>query len=242
MVTHRGHLSLVRERPADRGTSTTSSVQLPGYRPLQGNFGGECEFCHAPVLWLRHPGTNRLAPVDVYPSPDGNVVVDRDERGFPTGTYAVIYRPPAPRTRGGVPGRVPFAPDELEDLADAADVEESAVADPTLDPTMHLNHFATCTNRTHRRLAQERARVRARGGMPGPPRTIDGELVGQRWDEVERSPAPPSAAPGQRPDATGSSEAAAPQRRCRRCFQPLSATESNSGRYHPTCDPDGGFS
>jgi hypothetical protein len=78
------------------------------------------------VLWLRSTSTGKLAPIDAFPSPDGNVVVHAD-----LGTYDVVK----PEPEGLFAG----------DGAAAA-----------IRPRLHLNHWVTCTNATARRLAKER--------------------------------------------------------------------------------------
>ena len=35
-----------------------------------------CSSCGAPVEWIRNARTGKLAPIDVDPVPDGNVLVD----------------------------------------------------------------------------------------------------------------------------------------------------------------------
>lgn len=41
--------------------------------------------CGTPILWLRHAGTGRRAPIDADPAPDGNIVIDLEQ-----GEYAVL--------------------------------------------------------------------------------------------------------------------------------------------------------
>jgi hypothetical protein len=48
---------------------------------------GECRTCHAPILWLAHAVTQRLAPIDLAEDPAGNVVIDVD-----AGTYRVLAK------------------------------------------------------------------------------------------------------------------------------------------------------
>jgi hypothetical protein len=45
---------------------------------------GACQrpACAAMVLWLRHPQSGRLAPVDANPAPNGNIVVDLAQREY----------------------------------------------------------------------------------------------------------------------------------------------------------------
>jgi hypothetical protein len=44
-----------------------------------------CRSCGAPVYWLKHATTGKLAPVDAAPNPSGNVTVDPA-----AGTYTVL--------------------------------------------------------------------------------------------------------------------------------------------------------
>lgn len=46
---------------------------------------GVCRTCGAPVLWLRHERTQKIAPIERDPSPLGNVVVDCS-----AGTYRLV--------------------------------------------------------------------------------------------------------------------------------------------------------
>lgn len=202
--------------PTRRVTSRSSRRPAP-----RSGFAADCRWCKAPILWLRSLRTDTLAPLDAYPAPGGTALVHRDGIGRPVGTYEVL---PIPR-----------APDHVqhEALLDLADLEPAgayadlggAVAAPEPDPTLHWNHWATCSNRTARNLAAARA---ADGGRPpGPLRTIDGDPVGARH-VVEDALGPPPA------------HASAP-RRCRVCFGPLDPVLSAAGeRFHPTCLPDPG--
>src|SRR5579885_959085 len=43
--------------------------------------------CNAPIIWLGHVKTHRLAPIDAEPSESGNIFVRRQE-----GTYEIVAR------------------------------------------------------------------------------------------------------------------------------------------------------
>ena len=43
-----------------------------------------CRSCNAPIYWLKHHETGKLAPICAEPSENGNLIVDLD-----AGTYAV---------------------------------------------------------------------------------------------------------------------------------------------------------
>lgn len=113
------------------------------------------EGCSAAILWLAYAGENkakvgRLAPIDAEPAPGGNVEVDR-----PAGTYRVIGDP-AQRS-----------------------LLDPTLADPDARPTLHLNHWTTCSSPTARRLARERA-----GSGRGKLVTVDGDPVHPAPDEL----------------------------------------------------------
>lgn len=86
---------------------------------------GTCRWCGARVLWLRNTTTGKVAPIDAAPVPGGNVSVDLAD------------------CRYQVHG--PLEQLQLDPTADAPDAR----------PTLHLNHYATCSNLTRRRLARE---------------------------------------------------------------------------------------
>lgn len=60
-----------------------------------GEQSNRCRSCGAPVLWRAHAKTNRLAPIDARPNPQGNVYLLPDER------YEVLTA--AQRKAGWVP-------------------------------------------------------------------------------------------------------------------------------------------
>lgn len=45
-----------------------------------------CRSCGAPVFWLRHSATGKLAPIDVEPVEGGNVLIDTI-----AGAYQVLH-------------------------------------------------------------------------------------------------------------------------------------------------------
>lgn len=92
---------------------------------------GTCRWCGADIMWLKHPKTGKLAPIDLHPVPGGNIAVDTKH-----GTYTVISR------------------DELT-LFDTTRADEDA------NPNLHLNHYVTCSNVTARRLHRERGTTTA---------------------------------------------------------------------------------
>lgn len=87
-----------------------------------------CRWCRADVIWLKHPGTGKLAPIDLHPAPGGNIVVNRA-----AGTYTVVV------------------PNDLA-LFDVTKTDVDA------QPNLHFNHWVTCTSPTARRLAAERSK------------------------------------------------------------------------------------
>lgn len=104
---------------------------------------GRCRWCGLEVLWLRYRTLDgRPAPIDMNPAPGGNILVDRK-----MGTYSIIAA--AERT-----------------LFDATEA-----VGPDATPSLHMNHWATCSNATAQRLARERSK----GGTEL--RTIDGDIV-----------------------------------------------------------------
>ncbi len=44
----------------------------------------QCRSCHAPILWLVNESTQKPAPIDAVPTPDGNILVNGN------GTYRVL--------------------------------------------------------------------------------------------------------------------------------------------------------
>lgn len=88
---------------------------------------GKCRWCHAKVWFLRHPNTGKVAPIDEYPAPRGNIAIN-----VRAGTYSVVT-----------------------ETAALFELDPSRVDDDA-NPTLHLNHWVTCTNATARRLADER--------------------------------------------------------------------------------------
>ena len=44
----------------------------------------QCRSCHAPILWLVNTTTQKRAPIDAEPTPDGNILV------MGNGTYRVL--------------------------------------------------------------------------------------------------------------------------------------------------------
>jgi hypothetical protein len=47
-----------------------------------------CNWCNAPIIWLRNVNTQKHAPVDELPVENGNISIDAEE-----GTYDVVgYR------------------------------------------------------------------------------------------------------------------------------------------------------
>jgi len=196
----------------------------------RSGFAADCRWCRRPILWLRSTSTDQVAPIDATPTPGGNVVVHRGHDGLPTGTYDVVQPP-----------RIPAQPQqdallEREDayagLGGGLDDVLAGVPDDDV-PTRHVNHWATCGSATARRLARERA---DRGVPAGPLRTVDGDPVGPRHRTD------PAALAEAAPDAFEPPSAVATNlRRCRGCWQPLTAASSAAGdRYHPTCGPDPG--
>lgn len=155
----------------------------PQQRFNTGTELSHCKWCRSPVRWLRSPSTDRLAPIDAWPAPDGNIRVEGD-------TYVVV--PPA---------------------------ELALFHGPAADrPSLHLNHWVTCTNATARRLAKARQKGH------------DGPLVA---DGVPVHPA----------DRNGSTDMLAPplavaarNARCDVCRGPLDPALFAAGiQVHPCC-------
>ncbi len=46
-----------------------------------------CRSCRAPIYWLKHWATGKLAPVDAGAVPDGNLVLDLE-----AGSYCVLHK------------------------------------------------------------------------------------------------------------------------------------------------------
>lgn len=72
-----------------------------------------CRGCHEPILWRRHEGTGRLAPIDAEPCKEGNIVIldaelyrvlppGHGSAGAPrhTNHWATCTRPPAKAKKG----------------------------------------------------------------------------------------------------------------------------------------------
>lgn len=45
----------------------------------------QCRWCGRKVFWLNHERTGKRAPIDAYPSPNGNVGINQEN-----GTYRII--------------------------------------------------------------------------------------------------------------------------------------------------------
>lgn len=172
------------------GRSPQARPQATTHRSVHAH----CRWCPAEVMWLESSATGKLAPIDTDPVPGGNVLVHRDTAGRVLGTYSVI----GAEERG------------LFDATEAVDADAR--------PTLHLNHWATCTSPTARRLARERSR-----GKTGPVVAVeDGAPVG----EVDKL-APPAAVRAARGCAV-----------CGTAMDPQLLEAEPATRTHPTCDKE----
>ena len=102
-----------------------------------------CRWCGNGVLWLRHEVKGKLAPIDPHPVPGGNILVNRKDE-----SYSVVAK------------------------AELGLFDATVFNGPDATPTLHMNHWATCTSATARRLAKAR-----QAGHTGPLVTADGDLV-----------------------------------------------------------------
>lgn len=102
-------------------------------------------------MWLAHQRTGTLAPIDLEPVPGGNVLVHRSAAGRLIGTYSIAGK-------------------------DEVGLFDATAADPDARPTLHVNHWATCSSPTARRLARERSRSSRPAPSPsdrsGPPPAV----------------------------------------------------------------------
>jgi hypothetical protein len=58
--------------------------------------GCKREGCGTPILWLKHAGTLKSAPIDADPAPNGNIIIDLER-----GTYGVLSSDALDRARAG---------------------------------------------------------------------------------------------------------------------------------------------
>lgn len=152
----------MRGRPIGRTPAAAAKKASAPRSTGHASVYAACRWCGFEVMWLRHPDTGRLAPIDVDPVPDGNVIVHRDAGGRLLGTYGVVRK------------------DEqaLFDATKAVDLDAR--------PTLHLNHWATCASPTARRLAKGRA-ARPAGEAPtavDPKLEAPPEVIAARGCEV----------------------------------------------------------